>query len=82
MSDREDVTCVNNVSKEFVEMRWKYKEYFVDTNRKTNVVLAAYTTTQARLKLFSYLETLGPRAYMLTQILLFSPANVEKQNLY
>ena len=29
----------------------------------TNVVVAAYTTAQARLKLFSYLEPLGERAF-------------------
>ena len=73
MSDREDVTCINYVSKEFVEMRCKYKEDFVDTNRKTNVVIAAYTTTQARFKLCSYLETLGPRAlYADTDSIIFS----------
>lgn len=43
-------------------MRWKYKEDFVETSSKTNVVIAAYTTAQARLKLYSYLEELGARA--------------------
>lgn len=72
-SDREEVTCVNYVSDNFVEMRWKYKENFVDTNPKTNVVIAAYTTTQARLKLYSYLETLGSRAlYADTDSVVFS----------
>ena len=61
-SDREDVTCVNYVSDRFVEMRWKFKENFVDTNPNANVVIAAYTTAQARLKLYSYLENLGTRA--------------------
>ena len=72
-SDREEVTCVNYVSEEFVEMRWKYKEDFVNTNPKTNVVIAAYTTAQARLKLFSYLERLGERAlYADTDSVIFS----------
>jgi hypothetical protein len=72
-SDREEVTCVNYVSDDFVEMRWKYKEEFVDTNPKTNVVIAAYTTAQARLKLYSYLEHLGPRAlYADTDSVIFS----------
>ena len=35
---------------------------FVEESGKTNVVIAAYTTTRARLKLYSYLEQLGPRA--------------------
>ena len=61
-SDREDVTAVNFISDETVEMRWKYKEEFVESSTKTNVIIAAYTTSQARLKLYSYLEQLGSRA--------------------
>ena len=60
-SDRERVTTVNYVSKDMVEMRWMYKNNFVETNKKTNVVIAAYTTAHARLKLYSYLEHLACR---------------------
>jgi len=61
-SDREEVTSVNFVSEDAVELRWKYREDFVETSTKTNVVIAAYTTSQARLKLYSYLKHLGSRA--------------------
>lgn len=61
-SDREEGTAVNFVSDEAIKMRWKYKVDFIETNTKTNVVIAAYTTGQARLKLYTYLQTLGPRA--------------------
>ena len=61
-SDREDVTSVNFLSDDAVEMRWKLKEEFVKTSTRTNVVIAAYTTSQARLKLYSHLEKLGSRA--------------------
>ena len=44
-----------------VEMRYQYKEEFVEESGRTNVVIAAYTTAQARLKLYSYLEQLGLR---------------------
>ena len=44
-----------------VEMRWKYKEQFVEASQKTNVIVAAYTTALARLKLYGYLERLGER---------------------
>lgn len=72
-SDSEEVTCVNYVSNNFVEMRWKYKEDFVNTNPKTNAIIAAYTTAQARLKLYSYLEKLGTRAlYADTDSVIFS----------
>ncbi|CAC5393601.1 unnamed protein product [Mytilus coruscus] len=60
-SDQHEVTCVNFVTDEMVEMRWKNKEEFLETSGKTNVVKAAYTTAQARLKLYMYLEKIGQR---------------------
>ena len=57
-----EVQSVSFVSNEMVEVRWKYRDDFIEPSVKTNVVLAAYTTTQARLKLYSYLEQLGDRA--------------------
>ena len=72
-SDREEVTTVNFVSEDMVEMRWKYKDDFVESSGKTNVIIAAYTTAQARLKLFSYLDQLGERAlYADTDSVIFS----------
>ena len=50
------------VSDEMVEMIYQCTEEFVEESGRTNVVIAAYTTAQARLKLYSYLEQLGPRA--------------------
>ena len=61
-SDCEEVVAVNYVSEEAVELRWRFKDDFVEPSGKTNVVIAAYTTAQARLKLYSYLEMLGQRA--------------------
>ena len=52
---------MNFVTDEVVEMRWKNKNEFVEASKRTNVVLAAYTTAQARLKLYSYLEKLEKR---------------------
>ena len=60
-SDQILVTRVSFINEEMVELRWKFKEEFVETSKRTNVVIAAYTTTQARLKLYTYLECLGPR---------------------
>jgi hypothetical protein len=39
-----------------VEMRYQYKEEFVEESGRTNVVIAAYTTAQARLKLYSVVQ--------------------------
>ena len=60
-SDKQEVTDVNFVSEEMVEMKWKYKEEFVETSLRTNVVIAAYTTAHARLQLYTYLEMLQDR---------------------
>jgi hypothetical protein len=61
-SDQILVMGINFVSDEMVEMRYQCKEEFVEESGRINVVIAAYTTAQARLKLYSYLEQLGPRA--------------------
>ena len=60
-NDEQDVTHINFVSNETVEMRWKYHDDFIERSDKNNVVIAAYTTAQARIKLYSYLEKLGKR---------------------
>ncbi|WAR10253.1 hypothetical protein MAR_035329, partial [Mya arenaria] len=76
--DQEDVTGVNFVSEDMVEIRWNYKEEFIETSEKTNVVIAAYTTAQARLKLYSYLDRLGSRAlYADTDSIVFSTNSEE-----
>jgi hypothetical protein len=61
-SDQILVMVINFVSDEMVEMRYQYKEEFVEESGRTNVVIAAYTTAQAPLQLYSYLEHLGPRS--------------------
>ena len=43
-------------------MRYQYKEEFVEKSGRNNLVIEAYTTAQARLNLYSYLEQLRPRA--------------------
>ena len=56
-----------------VKIHWKYKDDFVEPFGKANVIIAAYTTTQARLKVYSYLEHLGPRTlYADTDSIIFS----------
>ena len=71
--DEQEVTGLNFVNEGLVEARWKFVNDFVETSSKTNVVIAAYTTTHARLKLYSYLECLGTRAlYVDTDSVVFS----------
>lgn len=51
MSDQQEVSNVYLVTEAMVGIRWRFKEDFVSSSGTTNVVLAAYTTVQARLKL-------------------------------
>ena len=62
-SDQILVMGIHFVSDEMVEMRYQYKEEFVEKSGRTNVVIAAYTTAQSRLKLYSYLENYDPVPY-------------------
>ena len=52
---------VRFVSEEMIHMDWLYLDDFVEVSGRTNVVIAAYTTAQARLKLYGYLERLNTR---------------------
>ena len=61
-----------------VEIRWKNKEEFLKSSGRTNVVLAAYTTAQARLQLYNYLEKIGSRVmYADTDSIVFTVAKGE-----
>ena len=76
--DKQEVTDINFVSEEMVELRWRYKDDFVETSARTNVIIAAYTTAQARLKLYDYLEQLQDRAlYVDTDSIIFTTADGE-----
>ena len=60
-SDEIEVTDASFVSDDVIELRYENKENFIEPNGKTNVVIAAFTTAHARLKLYSVLEQLGER---------------------
>ncbi|XP_022110167.1 uncharacterized protein LOC110989825 [Acanthaster planci] len=58
MMTRDDieVQSANFVNEEMVEVQWQHTEDFVEPSGRTNVILAAYTTCQARLKLYDLLD--------------------------
>jgi hypothetical protein len=56
-----EITDLIFVNDEHVALRWHQKSEFVESLPNTNVVLAAFTTAQARLKLYSLLENLQDR---------------------
>ena len=73
--DNQEIKNVRFVNEEIVQVDWVHKEDFIDTSGITNVVIAAYTTAQARLKLYQYLERLDRRAlYADTDSIIFTVA--------
>ncbi|KAJ8933580.1 hypothetical protein NQ318_015967 [Aromia moschata] len=56
-----EVISVYPVNENTLVVNWQYKYEAYDVLPTVNVVLAAYTTSQARLKLYSYLEKLDNR---------------------
>ena len=74
-SDNQEIKNVRFVKEEMVQMDLVHKEDFIETSRITNVVIAAYSTAQARLKLYQYLESLDRRAlYAYTDSIIFTVA--------
>ena len=56
-----DYYYIENTKNYTLQVYYKIKDDFYEGNEKTNVVLAAFVTSQARLKLYSELEKLGER---------------------
>ena len=61
-SDEINVLDANLVSDEVIELHYENNENFIAANDKTNVVIAAFTTAYARLKLYDVLDQLQVRA--------------------
>ena len=60
-SDEINVVNANSMSDEMIEIHYENNENFIATNSKTNVVIAAFTTAYARLKLYDVLDELKER---------------------
>ncbi|XP_060560804.1 uncharacterized protein LOC132720652 [Ruditapes philippinarum] len=56
-SDQQEVKNVRFINDEAVQLDWAYTSDFIETSCRTNIIVAAYTTAQARFKLYSYLQT-------------------------
>ena len=72
-SDEQQIKNVRYINDEAVQLDWVHNDDFIAAAPRTNVVIAAYTTAQARLKLYSYLEKLNNRTlYCDTDSLVFT----------
>ena len=60
-SDEINVLDARFVSDEMIEIHYENNENFIAANAKTNVVIAAFTTAYARLKLYGVLDMLQER---------------------
>ena len=61
MSDEINMLDARFVSGEIIEIHYENNENFIAPNAKTNVVIAAFTTAYARLKLYGVLDMLQER---------------------
>ncbi|XP_011684671.1 PREDICTED: uncharacterized protein LOC105448010, partial [Wasmannia auropunctata] len=61
MNPEHEITDILPVNDERMYVSWRLREEAVTSSPMTNVVIAAYTTAQARLKLYEYLELLDRR---------------------
>ena len=60
-SDKINVTDANFINDEIIEVHYENTDEFIEANGKTNVVIAAFTTAHACLKLYSVLAQLDRR---------------------
>ena len=60
-SDQYEVRDAQMINDETVEIQYVEKEGFVEENDKVNIVIAAFTTAYARLKLYDLLDLLQER---------------------
>ena len=60
-SDEYEVKDAQMVNDETIEIKYTEKEGFVEENDKVNIVIAAFTTAYARLKLYDLLDLLQER---------------------
>ena len=59
--DTKEVTNIQLINEEVIELHYKQGDNFIEPDIRTNVVIAAFTTASARLKLYDILDKLGNR---------------------
>ena len=59
--DENEIKDINFINEHIVEVRYVKRSEFVEYSKSSNIVIAAFTTAQARWQLFHELEQLGDR---------------------
>ncbi len=62
LDESNQINSVLEINPNVVAVTWCKEEEYVEMAGNTNPVIAAFTTSQARLKLYEYLEALEARA--------------------
>ena len=63
LSDGVLVEDIQLINEKIARVQYKYREEFVKPLKNVNVIIAAYTTTHARMKLYDLLDSLGERNF-------------------
>jgi len=58
LDDRLDNINLNFINEDMVQMSYCFKDYYVENDYNTNIFIAAFTTSSARLRLYKMLEYL------------------------
>ena len=61
LNDKLECINLSMVNKETVEFRYQTKDVWLEDPTKTNVIIAAFTTSYARLRLYEMLDQLGDK---------------------
>ena len=61
LDDRLDNINLNFINEDMVQMSYCFKDQYVENDNNTNVFIAAFTTSSARLRLYKMLDYLGDK---------------------
>jgi hypothetical protein len=53
------IVHINELNDNMLQIDYKYKCYYVENDFNTNILIAAFTTANARLRLYEMLDILG-----------------------
>jgi hypothetical protein len=59
LDDRLDKIQINDINDTMLQISYKYKDYYVENDFNTNIFIAAFTTANARLRLYEMLDKLA-----------------------
>jgi G:T-mismatch repair DNA endonuclease (very short patch repair protein) len=78
--ETKEISSICFPSDDIAMLQWRDSEDFAETTISSNPFIAAYTTAQARMKLYSYLDELGDRVlYFDTDSIIYTTKRGQRQ---